>query len=979
MTAAPANPPSASQPAEAWHSLAVPEVTQRLSTHHEDGLSTTEAAKRLAQFGPNELKEKPPTPLWRLIFEQLSEFVVLLLIGASLISLLLGETVDAVAIIAIVILNTIIGVVQEARAEASLAALKKLAAPDARVIRDGSRINIPGREIVPGDIVLLEAGNFVPADVRLIESVNLRVEEAPLTGESVPVEKRAALVLEREIPLGDRKNTAFSGTVVSYGRGMGIVVATGEHTQIGLIAQMLSAVEEEETPLQKRLDELGRTLSIGALIVVAVVFLVALFNQTDLSVLFGRGPVDYFTEFGHEVTEVFIVAISLAIAAVPEGLPAVVTITLALGMREMVKRHALIRRLASVETLGSASVICSDKTGTLTQNEMTAVRVWCGGETFEITGDGYKPEGKFLHAGDHLDFSKHPAVSTVLWAATLANDAVLEKSGAEGGEASKSGTPTYRMVGDPTEGALVVAAAKAGIWPEALAEAFPRVAENPFDSARKTMSTLHVVKHATPQFSPFNHPEKTPGYVLCVKGAPDVVLAACTQMQLLGDEAAALTPEWCEKISEANATFASEALRVLAVAYRTFDAVPDPVTSEHVEKGLVFIGLIGMIDPARPEVKPAIQHAREAGIRTVMITGDYPDTAEAIAQNIGLLRPGGKVLPGAALDKMTEAQTLAAVKETDVFARVSPEHKVKIVDAIRKTGEVVAMTGDGVNDAPALKRADIGVAMGITGTDVAKEAADMVLTDDNYASIVSAVEQGRIIYSNIRKFVFFLLSSNVAEIMIIFLATLTGLPTPLTAIQLLWLNLITDGAPALALAMEKGDPDVMKRMPRPKEEPIVNGSMRLGLVIQTVAQTGAVLGAFILGLLWHLEAGAVIPAGMNPILYLLEHDWTGVDVQTAETMAFVTLSLCELFRAYTVRSERASLFFIGIFSNKYMQYAVGLSLVLLLLVVNVPFLQPIFNTHFLSVTEWGVVLGLALVPAVCEELTKLYLRQRETA
>jgi len=935
-----------------WHSEDVQAVVKKLATQIEEGLTAEEAQQRLTQYGPNELRGKPPTPFWRLVLEQLKEFVVIILIVASLISFLLGDEVEAAAIIAIVILNTVIGVIQESRAEAALAALKKLAAPDARVIRGGSRINIPTRELVPGDVVLLEAGNFIPADVRLVESVNLRVEEAALTGESVPVEKRAGLTLEKDVPLGDRKNTAFMGTLVSYGRGTGVVTATGHHTQIGLIADMLAAVEEEETPLQKRLDELGRSLSIAALIVVAIVF--------GVGVLRGR-----------DLLEEFIIAVSLAIAAVPEGLPAVVTITLALGMREMVKRHALIRKLASVETLGSASVICSDKTGTLTQNEMTAVRAWCDGETFEITGDGYKPQGQFLHEGDRLNFSDHPAITTLLWAGLLANDAILERSGETENQA------TYRMVGDPTEGAFVVAAAKAGLWREEVEQYFPRVAENPFDSARKLMSTFHLVKDAKPEYSPFNDPGMAPEFVVCAKGAPDVVLNTCSHFQKLNDEPAPLTDDYKAKMLAANAELSSQALRVLAVAYRIFDRQPDPMTPEAVEHDLIFVGLIGMIDPARPEVKPAIQHAREAGIRTVMITGDYPDTARAIASAIGLLRPGGKVLPGAALDSMTEAQMVEAVKETDVFARVSPQHKVMIVDAIRKTGAVAAMTGDGVNDAPALKKADIGVAMGITGTDVAKEAADMVLTDDNYASIVSAVEQGRIIYSNIRKFVFFLLSSNVAEIMIIFLATLAGLPTPLTAIQLLWLNLITDGAPALALALEKGDPDVMKHKPRPREEPIVNGPMRLGIIVQTITQTGAVLGAFMIGLLWHLEAGAAVPAGVNPVLYILQRDWSNVDVLTAETMAFVTLSLCELFRAYTVRSERVSLFRIGVFSNRYMQAAVGLSLFLLLLVVNLPFLQPIFNTHFLTLTGWAVVVGLALVPAISEEITKAYLRWQE--
>ncbi len=961
--------PATTPDGPAWHSESVQAVLEQLKTHREHGLSTEEAKKRLAEHGYNELREKPPTPFWRHVVDQLKEFVVLLLIAASLVSFLLGDDVEAAAIIAIVILNAVIGVIQESRAEASLAALKKLAAPDARVIRDGSRLNIPARELVPGDVVMLESGNYVPADVRLIECVNLRVEEAALTGESVPVEKRAGQVLDREIPLGDRKNTAFMGTLVSYGRGLGVIVATGLHTQIGLIAQMLSAVEEEETPLQIRLDELGKQLSIAALIIVSIVFVTALINQTDLDQLFSQ-PLSYFANFKEQITEVFIIAVSLAIAAVPEGLPAVVTITLALGMREMVKRHALIRRLSSVETLGSASVICSDKTGTLTQNEMTAVRMWCDNETFEITGDGYKPEGRFIHEGDHLDFSEHPAVTTTLWTGLLANDAVLEGSG------RNEGQPTYRMVGDPTEGALVVAAAKAGIWREEMERLFPRVAENPFDSERKVMSTLHAVKEATPE-SPFARSDDVPRFALCVKGAPDVVLAACSHIQRLNDESTPLTPELREKVLAANATLSRDALRVLAVAYRVLDQQPDPMTPETVEHDLVFIGLIGMIDPARPEVKPAIQHARDAGIRTVMITGDFPDTARAIAQNIGLLQSGHNVLPGAALDKMTEAEVREAVQTTDVFARVSPQHKMTIVDALRQTGAVVAMTGDGVNDAPALKRADIGVAMGITGTDVAKESADMVLTDDNYASIVAAVEQGRIIYSNIRKFVFFLLSSNVAEIMIIFLATLAGVPTPLTAIQLLWLNLITDGAPALALAMEKGDPDVMGHPPRPKDESIINRSMQLGIVIQTITQTGAVLGAFMLGLLWHLKAGTALPPDANPLPFIVQYDWRGVDVLTAETMAFVTLSLCELFRAYTVRSERASLFTIGVFSNRYMQYAVGLSLTLLFLVVNVPFLQPIFNTRFLSLTEWGIVVGLALVPAISEEITKAYLRGRD--
>ncbi|HET9588670.1 MAG TPA: cation-translocating P-type ATPase, partial [Anaerolineales bacterium] len=854
--------------------------------------------------------------------------------------------------------------------EEALAALKKLAAPDAQVVRDGRRVSIPSYELVPGDLVFLEAGNFIPADIRLLEAVNLRVEEASLTGESLAVQKNAATVLEKDVPLGDRKNTAFMGTVVSYGRGRGVVTNTGMHTELGLIATMLQSVEAEETPLQRRLDQLGKSLSVAALILVAIVFIVALINYTNINQLFS-GPLGYVTEYAADITEVFIIAISLAIAAVPEGLPAVVTISLALGMREMIKRHALIRKLSSVETLGSATIICSDKTGTLTQNEMTVTRLWVDGRFIEVTGTGYIPKGDFLVDGQKTVISKYPAALTLLWLGILNNDASIETTGEEDSQ------KTYRVVGDPTEGALLVAAAKAGTTYVEIKDAYPRESEVPFDSERKRMITIHDV--ATPRAedpSPFTDERHKDWDVIDVKGAPDIVLNLCTQYQDINDNPRPLDEEARQRILDANEAMTKDALRVLGLAYRLVENAPDnleELKAEDLEKELVFVGLIGMIDPARMEVRPALEKAREAGIRTVMITGDYPNTARAIAETIGLLQHRRNVMTGAQLDALGDEELKKVIQDTAVFARVSPEHKMRIVDALQANDEVVAMTGDGVNDAPAIKRADIGVAMGITGTDVAKETADMVLTDDNYASIVAAVEQGRIIYSNIRKFVFFLLSSNVAEIMIIFLATLAGLPAPLTAIQLLWLNLITDGAPALALAVEKGDPDIMEQKPRAKSEPIVNRSMMLGLVVQTIAQTGAVLTAFALGLIWHLEAGAQVVG--NPIIYLIEHDWRGVDVQTAETMAFVTLPLCELFRAYTVRSERASLFKIGVFSNRYMQYAVGLSITLLILVVSVPFLQPIFNTHFPAPREWAVVVGLALIPAIAEEITKFFLRR----
>jgi len=956
---------------EAWHALKPDEVLQNLKVKDE-GLTTTEAARRRETYGLNQLQEAPRPGLLHMLWEQINSFVVWLLIIASVVSALLGDEIEAMAIMAIVILNAVLGIVQERRAEEALAALKKLAAPEAQTLRDGHRVSIPARELVPGDMIFLEAGNFIPADVRLLEAVNLRVEEASLTGESLPVQKSAATVLEKDVPLGDRKNTAFMGTLVSYGRGRGVVVSTGMRTQLGLIAEMLQNVEEEETPLQRRLDYLGKTLSVGALILVAVVFIVALINYTDIGALFS-GPLAYFTEYAKEITEVFIIAISLAIAAVPEGLPAVVTISLALGMREMVKRHALIRKLASVETLGSATIICSDKTGTLTQNEMTVTRLWTDGQFMEVTGAGYAPKGDFKVGDKPVGIANYPGMLTLLWLGALNNDAQLEPTG-EAGQAQ-----TYRVVGDPTEGALLVAAAKAGTPYHEIHKAYPRENEIPFDADRKRMITVHDIVEPKPDdFSPF-YGKRLEGWdVIVLKGAPDMVLELCTKYQAMNDETEPLDEKAKKRILDANDAMTADALRVLGLAYRVERDVPEgEITPEQVEKELVFVGLVGMIDPPRMEVAPALEKARQAGIRTVMITGDYPNTARAIAQSIGLMKHRTGVLTGADLDKLSDEQLKQFIPDTAVFARVSPEHKMRIVDALQANHEIVAMTGDGVNDAPAIKRADIGVAMGITGTDVAKQTADMVLTNDNYASIVSAVEQGRIIYSNIRKFVFFLLSSNVAEIMIIFLATLAGLPAPLTAIQLLWLNLITDGAPALALAMEKGDPDIMDQKPRAKDEPIINKSMRLGLVIQTFAQTGAVLTAFALGLIWHLEAGAVIPTGMNPLTYLLQHDWRGVDVQTAETMAFVTLSLCELFRAYTVRSERASLFRLGVFSNRYMQYAVGLSIALLLLVCAVPFLQPIFNTHFLTLREWMLVAGLAIIPAIAEEFTKLFLRRKE--
>ncbi len=956
-------------PAESWHALSAQEVLDHLKVR-EDGLSSAEAAVRRTQYGPNQLDEAPRPSFFKMLWEQFNNFIVMLLIVASIISAILGEWVDASAIMAIVVLNAILGIIQERRAEEALAALKKLAAPEARVLRDAHHLTISSLDLVPGDVVFLEAGNHVPADLRLLEAINLEIDESALTGESLPVHKNASMKLEQDIPLGDRRNTAFMGTTITYGRGRGVVTSTGMRTELGLIATMLQSVENEETPLQRRLDQLGKILGWGALAICALVFVVAVVKNTDLSLVGGAGLLAYLQSAKNELVNFFLVAVSLAIAAVPEGLPAVVTISLALGMREMIRRHALIRRLASVETLGSATVICSDKTGTLTQNEMTVTRVWVDGQSVQVTGSGYSRRGEFLVDGKPVDLMKqYPAILTALWVGALNNDADLEPL---------EGDPdSYRIVGDPTEGCLLVAAAKAGPVHVDLASAYPRLNEVPFDSERKRMVTVHDVLHPHPEdLSPYYDAQKRGWDVIAVKGAPDVVLDLCTHYQTKKDKARALDQKAKKAILQANDDMTRDALRVLAMAYRDVPEAEKDV--EALERDLIFVGLIGMMDPAREEVKPALAKAIQAGIRTVMITGDYPNTARAVAETIGLLQPGHQVLTGADVDRMSDDVLRSEIEQVDVFARVSPEHKLRIVDALQADGEVVAMTGDGVNDAPAIKRANIGVAMGITGTDVAKETADMVLTDDNYASIVDAVEQGRIIYDNIRKFVYFLLSSNVAEIMVIFLATLAGLPTPLTAIQLLWLNLITDGAPALALAMEKGDPDIMKLKPRPKNESILNAPMRTGILIQTIVQTSAVLGAFALGLLWELQAlGHGLPSGANPLAYLLHFDWRSVDLEalrTSETMAFMTLSLCELFRAYTVRSERSSLFRIGVFSNKWMQYAVGSSILLLLLVCTLPFLQAVFNTHFMSGREWLVVLSLSLLPAIVEEIYKLFQR-----
>ncbi|MFH1085151.1 MAG: cation-translocating P-type ATPase [Chloroflexota bacterium] len=927
--------------AEQWHAKTIAEAVQALGTSESKGITSAEAGQRLAQYGPNQLKEKPRPGFLARLWGQLNNFLIMILIVSAILSGIIGwthfvktgettEFIETIAILAIVALNAILGLVQEGRAEQALAALKKLAAPNAMVIRNGSPQVIPAVDLVPGDLVVLDTGNYVPADLRLTESANLRIEEASLTGESVPVEKQAESVSAADASLGDRHNCGYMSTIVTYGRGRGIVFGTGMGTQIGRIAELIQATEDEPTPLQIKLEQLGKWLGIAALAVCALVGILGVIRDTDLSLITSAGLGTYFSQSVDTLIEMFMVAVALAIAAVPEGLPAVVTICLALGMQRMVQRHALIRRLPAVETLGSATAICSDKTGTLTQNQMSVTRVYADDTVAQVSGHGYTPEGEFSVDGHKIDLSARPGLLKLAQAALLCNDAQIDKP------SDGNGAP-WRMIGDPTEGALVVFAGKGGLWKGELEAQQPRVDEVPFDSKRKRMATIHRLPDGS--------------YAAYIKGAPDIMLDLCDRIALHG-EIKPLTPDWRARILEMNHEMASDALRVLGMAFVPLDERPVRPTAETLERNMIFLGLTGMIDPARPEVRPAIATANKAGIKTAMVTGDYQDTAVAIARELNLLHEGDdlnqRVLSGRQLDQIEDRELVSRVDDVVVYARVSPEHKVRIVDAHKQRGHIVAMTGDGVNDAPALKRASIGVAMGITGTDVSKETADMVLTDDNYASIVSAVEEGRIIFSNIRKFVYYLISCNLGEILILFLAMILNWPLPLTVLQLLVLNLVTDGAPALALGMEKGDPDIMDEQPRRVDEPIINGPMIWSAVVQSLADALTVLAAFWIGM-------RRFPT--------LEH---------AQTMAYITLSASELFRAYTARSERYSVFRIGVFGNKWMQWAVLVSFTVLMATVYIPGLNTaVFGTFPLDLTDWLVVAPLMLVPCTVAEALKL--------
>jgi Ca2+-transporting ATPase len=926
-----------------WYQLPVSEVIQKLGVDPARGLDPDEAERRLNQYGNNELVERGVKSPLRLLLEQFTNTMVIILIVAAAVSLYLREYTDAIVIAAIVVLNALLGFSQEYRAEQAMAALKKLAVPKVRVLRNGHIQEIQAFHLVPGDLVLLEAGNVVPADCRLLESVNLRIQEAALTGESEAVEKDAALVADRALPLGDRRNMAYMGTVVSYGRGQAVVTETGMQTELGHIATLIQSVGAEQTPLQKRLDQLGKGLAVAALGLVGVIFVLGWLRGEDFETL-------------------FLTSVSIAVAAVPEGLPAVVTIALAMGSQRMLRRNALIRKLPAVETLGSVTTICSDKTGTLTENRMTVTVLDVANHRIDLNED-LVPEGRLggwtpcedrggearaaAQVEDERLFQQRPALNLLLTGGALCNDALVECDGRKPG--------SFHVVGDPTEGALVIAAERMGMEKKALESAFPRVAELPFDSVRKRMTTVHRFpddeSRIPDQFKSFWNWGGWIGrvpYVAFTKGAVDGLMTICTRVWL-DDHTEPIDETWKERIAGANAQLAAQGMRVLGVAVRSLEALPEKGAQDGLETDLTLVGLVGMIDPARPEVKEAVATCKSAGIRPVMITGDHPLTAQHIARELGILDQG-RVLTGQELDGMPVERLQELVDEVPVFARVSPEHKLNIVQAFQNRGQIVAMTGDGVNDAPALKKADIGVAMGITGTDVSKEASDMILLDDNFATIVAAVKEGRVIYDNIRKFVRYLTTCNSGEIWVMLLGPLLGMPLPLLPLQILWMNLVTDGLPALSLSVEAPERDVMQRPPHPPGESIF--SRGLG---RDVIWVGLLMGLVSLALgFFFWRAGS--PA------------W--------QTVVFSTLTFSQLFLAFAVRSERDSIFEIGPWSNRANLGAVLATFMLQLGVVYIPFVQGVFKTVPLAGGELALCLALSSLPLWAIELEKWIARRR---
>jgi Ca2+-transporting ATPase len=896
----------------AWHSYSFADLAARLQTDPDRGLSIAEAERRRGEHGDNSLREKPPEAWWWKLLRQFRELVIWILLAAAVIAGAMGDWADTAAIIAIVLVNTIIGFLQEERALRALAALQRMSAPIAKVVRDGELRPLPAREIVPGDRIELEAGDSVPADARLLKAFGLRVQEAALTGESEPVEKAPTGPLPQATPLGDRRSIVHSGTVVAAGRAAAIVVATGMSTELGRIASLLERSPPETTPLQRRLTELGRLLIVICLVVVGVIFVLELLR-------------------GGSIGDVLLRAVSLAVAAVPEGLPAVVTVVLAIGLQRMVARNALVRRLPSVETLGSVTVICSDKTGTLTRNEMTVREIMTASDVVSVSGSGYMPRGDFLVSGTGgteaigmpITAATRPDLYRLLLIGCRCNNASVEPESGGG----------WRAVGDPTEAALVVAALKGGIASEDPAE--PVVYELPFDSDRKRMSV--VVRRADG------------GRLLETKGATEAVLPRCVA-ELRNGVAVPLTEERREAILAAAAAMADRALRVLSLACRDLrDDEPHDGMPDDRERELVHAGLVGMIDPPRDEARAAVRTCRSAGIRPVMITGDHPATALAIGRELGLVDGSGRAVTGAELDTLSDEALAIDAETIAVYARVTAEHKLRVVRAWQRRGQVVAMTGDGVNDAPAVKAADIGIAMGITGTDVTKEAADMVLTDDNFASIVSAVEEGRGIYDKIQKFIHYLLSCNAGEVLLMLVAAVAGWPAPLAAIQILWLNLVTDGLPALALGLEPPEPDIMERPPRPPQESVI--TWQRGLVILA---HGGLVAAVAVAAFWFTWRGSEDPAA----------------IERAQTTTFCVAAFAQLFFAIGCRSDRRTAFEIGFFRNPALLAAIAISALLQIVVVTLPVARPVFEVEADLGSGWPFVIGLALVPVSVIEVAK---------
>ncbi|MBK7597675.1 MAG: cation-translocating P-type ATPase [Acidobacteria bacterium] len=891
------NHPSQTEPVTVpAHTLSADDLCARLRSS-PSGLCAEEAVRRLADYGPNELQIAHRISPWAILWAQFKNVLIIILLAATAVSALLGHEVEAIAITVIVLFAVVLGFVQEYRAERAIDALRQMAAPMASVMRDGQEIDIPARDIVPGDVLVLHAGDRIAGDARLIEVVNLQTLEAALTGESVAVEKQLASLTDPELPLGDRSNMVYAGTTATYGRGRALVVSTGMQTEFGRIAELLQTVESGKTPLQENLDRLGNALARAAFLVVAIIVVLGLLE-------------------GQPFVEMLVFGVALAVAVVPEALPAVVTISLALGVQRMVKRHALMRKLPAVETLGSTSVICSDKTGTLTKDEMTARKIYAAGQMLHVSGVGYEPRGEYSFNGEIVELSE--PLERLLQAVVLASDAQIINTESDG---------TWHVKGDPTEGALIVAAAKAGLIKKDLDARFTRIYEIPFASETKRMTTLHQ----TPD-----------GIVAYAKGAPEVILDSCTS-QLMPGGVMALDDAGRSKILDAARDMASEALRVLAVATRP-DATPQNAQCE-----MTLLGLVGMIDPPRPEALAAIQTCEHAGIRVMMITGDHPTTAQAVARELGILKTG-RVVTGSELEQMSEDEFQRDVESIDVFARVSPAHKLRVVTALQNKGHVVAMTGDGVNDVLALKKADCGVAMGITGTDVAREAAAMTLTDDNFASIVAAVEEGRGIFDNIKKYLMYLLSSNIGEIGLMAGATILGLPLPLSAVQILYVNLATDGLPALALAVDPHDPELMSHKPRNPRTGVFTRPVVTLMLVGGAWSTLVNLGLFA----WTLQSGRSAAEAM--------------------TMTFVALTLIQFFKAYIFRSERMSVLNRP-FANKWLNLAIIWEMALLMLVVYLPFLHKPFGTFSLTLEDWAIAVCVSISILPVLDLAKWMVRR----